>query len=281
MKTLNFLLVASFLLNFNVYSQQKERLLDYAILVCNYRYTFYPDSNKTLGAVVSDMALQIGNNLSRFAEQVEIINDSLLYFDRFVNDPNLINKIVQNSINSNSHLFSGYSVYKNYPSKGDLYFIRIFSRNEHYCVKDNEKIIWKIDNSCDTVILGYRCKKATTFYRGRRYTAWFTLDIPISDGPYKFWGLPGLILMIYDTQNFHKFEVVSISKPYAGTPILLENVKNCFEVTPKDFVKVFFSRNIEFYNKLKRNEAGITLGKEDQAQLLRKIKSWNNYIEKF
>lgn len=264
-----------------VYAQD-DRLLDNSLMECKYRYTFYPDSNKTLGAVISDMVLQIGHNISRFSEQVSIINDSLLYYDRFVKDPNLMSKIVQNLANSNSHAFSCYSVYKNYPGKGDLYFIRIFSRNEHYCVKDNERITWKIENSCDTVILGYACKKATTYFRGRSYTAWFSPDIPISDGPYKFRGLPGLILMIYDSQGFHKFEMVGISnKPGSSAPILFENIPNCFDITPIEFVKLFYGRNMEFYNKVKRNEAGITLGKEDQAQLLRKIKSWNNYIEKF
>lgn len=223
-----------------VYAQD-DRLLDNSLMECKYRYTFYPDSNKTLGAMISDMVLQIGHNISRFSEQVSIINDSLLYYDRFVKDPNLMSKIVQNLANSNSHPFSGYSVYKNYPGKDDLYFIRIFSRNEHYCVKDNEKITWKLDNSNDTVILGYTCKMATTFFRGRSYTAWFTPDIPISDGPYKFRGLPGLILMIYDSQGFHKFEMVGISsKPGNSAPILLENISNCFDITPIEFVKLFY-----------------------------------------
>ncbi|MDE5969330.1 MAG: GLPGLI family protein [Muribaculaceae bacterium] len=50
---------------------------------------------------------------------------------------------------------------------------------------------WEIaDETRD--ILGYQCFKATTDYRGRQWTAWFTPKIPMQDGPWKFCGLPVL-----------------------------------------------------------------------------------------
>ncbi len=45
-------------------------------------------------------------------------------------------------------------------------------------------------------ILGYDCKKAVTTFKGREYIAWYSSDIPVDAGPYKFRGLPGLILKI-------------------------------------------------------------------------------------
>jgi GLPGLI family protein len=54
------------------------------------------------------------------------------------------------------------------------------------------------------------CQKATCTFRGRKYVAWFTMNIPISNGPWKFGGLPGLILKIYDTDNIYVFECVGI-----------------------------------------------------------------------
>jgi GLPGLI family protein len=56
-------------------------------------------------------------------------------------------------------------------------------------------------------ISGFAVQKAKTSYAGRHYTAWFTTEIPISDGPYKFNGLPGLIVRIADEKKFYVFEL--------------------------------------------------------------------------
>ncbi|WP_106917765.1 GLPGLI family protein [Chryseobacterium aurantiacum] len=47
----------------------------------------------------------------------------------------------------------------------------------------------------------YNAQKATTEFGGRKWTAWFTTDIPFQDGPYKFYGLPGLIVKIEDADK--------------------------------------------------------------------------------
>lgn len=63
---------------------------------------------------------------------------------------------------------------------------------------------WEISDSSKT-ILGYECIKATCDYRGRHWTAWFTPEIPIQDGPWKLSGLPGLILIAEDTSGQYSF----------------------------------------------------------------------------
>jgi GLPGLI family protein len=55
-------------------------------------------------------------------------------------------------------------------------------------------------------ILGYNCKKGNNRFAGRTYVAWYTTEISIADG-YKFHGLPGLILSIYDTNKHYQFTV--------------------------------------------------------------------------
>lgn len=77
---------------------------------------------------------------------------------------------------------------------------------------------WSLHPEVQT-ILGYRCQRATCHWRGRDFEAWFTSDIPVKQGPWRFNGLPGLILKVYDTEHFYTFEAVSVKK--SDAPIML------------------------------------------------------------
>ena len=73
---------------------------------------------------------------------------------------------------------------------------------------------WKMGAETQT-ILGHRCQKATCHWRGRDFVAWFAPDIPVKAGPWKFGGLPGLILKLQDTAGVYRFEALQISsRPY-------------------------------------------------------------------
>lgn len=87
------------------------------------------------------------------------------------------------------------------------------------------------------MVLGYECRKATCTFAGREYIAWFTLDIPIQDGPYKFYGLPGLILKIEDTQQLYRFTAVGIEK-LQNTVIISDVIPNVINCTPEQYVNI-------------------------------------------
>lgn len=70
---------------------------------------------------------------------------------------------------------------------------------------------WKIEDSVKTY-LDYTVQKASTRFAGRVYTAWFSFEIPIPDGPYVFFGLPGLIVELYDAEDQYHFSLESIQK---------------------------------------------------------------------
>ncbi|MDY6994280.1 MAG: GLPGLI family protein, partial [Pseudomonadota bacterium] len=74
-------------------------------------------------------------------------------------------------------------------------------------------IEWVIKNEYKK-IGAFNVQKALTQFRGRKYTAWFSVEIPISAGPWKFHGLPGLILEIQDEELGVQFLFSSIKIPY-------------------------------------------------------------------
>ncbi|MFP3813502.1 GLPGLI family protein, partial [Bacillus sp. SIMBA_005] len=57
----------------------------------------------------------------------------------------------------------------------------------YYDVSLNKKLEWKILPEKAT-ILGYPVQKATTTLYKRKWTVWFTTEIPVQDGPYFFHG---------------------------------------------------------------------------------------------
>ncbi|WP_438710586.1 GLPGLI family protein [Aquimarina muelleri] len=80
-----------------------------------------------------------------------------------------------------------------------------------YVVKDSiESIPWQLHAEHKKIGI-YSCQKATAKYRGREYTAWFTSEIPISHGPWKLRGLPGLILEVTEETGKFEFRAIKIN----------------------------------------------------------------------
>lgn len=99
-------------------------------------------------------------------------------------------------------------VYKFYPDMKIQYVERISSGFTPLNIGYNEdlKLDWKIQNEKEKIGT-YNTQKATTEFGGRKWTAWFSADIPLQDGPYKFYGLPGLIVKIEDEGKNYSWEL--------------------------------------------------------------------------
>lgn len=78
--------------------------------------------------------------------------------------------------------------------------------DEHY-----PEMEWTLTQDTDTVG-GYHCQKATCHYHGRDFEAWFTAEVPMKFGPWKFGGLPGLIVKVYDTDHYYTFECTNVER---------------------------------------------------------------------
>lgn len=140
-------------------------------------------------------------------------------------------------------------------------------------------ISWKIE--ADTkAIGGYTCQRATTFFKGRNYVAWFTPQIPYPNGPWKLCGLPGLILEAYDTRR----QVVFSFSGFEGTltePVLIEVDKRARPATAKDLKRIHETaeKNMAAMAAGNAGGQGSLLAKGGSSSAPQKKKVINNPIE--
>lgn len=100
-----------------------------------------------------------------------------------------------------------YFIFKNYPQKGlqtvDYPSVDFFQYQEPMGQE------WDLIEG-DTVVLEHPCQKAKCHYHGKEWTAYYATDIPMSEGPWKLCGLPGLILRAYDSDGAFVFNCIEI-----------------------------------------------------------------------
>lgn len=116
----------------------------------------------------------------------------------------------------------------------------------------NEKIKpfkWILHN--ETRKIGsFICNKATTYFRGRNYIAWYATKIPTNNGPWKFSGLPGLILEVYDFDKIFFWELESVIYPFKEKiTIEIPNKKTYKSISLEDYVAMR-SVNSKNYSRL-------------------------------
>ncbi len=104
-----------------------------------------------------------------------------------------------------------YTVYKGFPDKTQLTFCGEVVKIPYTYSEPLPDFGWEIQDG-DTIVCGYNCQKATATFRGVTWTAWFSIDLPYSDGPWKLCGLPGLILRAYDSKCNYFFTAVEVKK---------------------------------------------------------------------
>lgn len=159
---------------------------------------------------------------------------------------------------------------------------------------ENPNLNWVLMDE-EKRISDLKCKKASVKYGGRNWVAWYTTDIPVNAGPYKFNGLPGLILEITDSESNFSFEVNQIEN---GEIDINEDIKNYFiidedktfrEIKKEDFYIVrskFYQMNLnERIKYMNRNNEGIynlEISSEtgDKISTNRRTKE-RNFIERY
>ncbi len=200
-----FLFIFTFLYTFTT----SERV-DYTILY-DFKYITDPEA-QTYSSDEEYMLYKIGPT-SHYINSNAHYNDSVIIDFRKGKDPradpqayaDLLIRTVSGKIKK---LKSDLTSVKDFKNK--IATIVLYDSYRRVYMEVPLQLNWQIHQESQQ-IAGLPCIKATTHYGGRDYTAWFTTQIPISDGPYIFNGLPGLILKVTDSDNWYKFEVKSIN----------------------------------------------------------------------
>ena len=143
-----------------------------------------------------------------------------------------------------------YTISKNYPDFKT--FLHTSIGNDRYKVIEDRKPKWKI--LPDKQKIGeLETQKAETDLFGRKWTAWFAANIPIQDGPYKFHGLPGLIVKIEDETKSYSFELKGISKYFENNKLEIgeeTNAEKEISISQNTYKKLFLEQ---------RNDPGKSL----------------------
>ena len=132
--------------------------------------------------------------------------------------------------------------YINHPD-GEMQTLDVIVPNRYHVTGVAPKIDWQM--SADTLTIGgYSCQKAVGKYAGRRWTVWFTEEVPTMAGPWKLRGLPGLIVKATDAEGIHEFLFCGLEN--RQTPIVFRPNSKSIKMDQKRFIK---HRNKVFTNK--------------------------------
>lgn len=131
-----------------------------------------------------------------------------------------------------------YELWKNVPNVGKYTFYDSFIQSYFfYYVDDITTPKWEL-GSDEKAIAGFTCYKAKCNYKGRKWTAYYTLDIPYNNGPWLLGGLPGLIMSASDGSGIFSFVCTGIEQENKKIIPMVLDLSGYEKTTRKDFLKL-------------------------------------------
>ena len=181
-----------------------KKIEDYAQRRFFYKMVFVEDTLNREKKTEAQCVLEIGRRGSSFMDLYQLAWDSLSdavtrrkgsMMELFAEGAGLVKKVKWRIV-----------LLKGYPEGADRHQqeVPLTGRYEYEC--PSPSFDWQIGEETKE-IMGYTCRKATCHHSGRDYTAWYAEEIALSDGPYIFRGLPGLILDIRSDDGEYIFEI--------------------------------------------------------------------------
>jgi GLPGLI family protein len=193
-----------------------------------YQVTMKPDASNKNDIKTENAYLDISPEKSMFYSENRIKRDSVIQAAMQSGGARGFNRDQMESLRSNIN----YSIEKNKKDQKTIFKDRI--GRDVYTYEEDRPLDWKIMPET-TKISEYKVQKAETDFGGRKWTAWFTTDLPYQDGPYKFGGLPGLIVKVEDDKGEYSFDLMKNYK-IADFPTL-NQFGNTIKVKRSDYIK--------------------------------------------
>jgi GLPGLI family protein len=234
-------------------------VMDSAKLRITYSLQYAPDSAKSQQMLKDRKILLIGNKLSHFYSHYIRQADSALTADW---DKGKSSAPLKWPADVRGE---GYDIYFGFNS-GVQTVLEPITGLSTYRYEESVTPQWIIGSETDTV-LSYPCQKATTHFRGRDWTVWFTMDIPLNAGPWKLRGLPGLILKAADSRGHYVFDCTGIEQlRQKQQPIIMIRTRhiNCSREEYRKVQKQFYENYVNAllalgYNVYVRDDSGKTI----------------------
>lgn len=275
-------ILMSFLVLTNFHRQQDGPIKDQFTYKMSYELTYQPDSTDAASKKKEEMFLYIGDGISRFSSAGTAIGDSLESAFDYSNFNQASFLQMKEQIPKTAF---EYYIYKGIPTE-KITLTREIVKDKYRTTTDKNLFDWTIHEDRDT-IAGFRVQKATARFAGRNYTAWFTNEIPFPDGPYKFHGLPGLIVKIGDEKAHYVYELKrlqELKKPVRFT----FREEEFLETSPEKLLELQKEYQKDPVGYIKRTMPGATIkveyesaGQKNKIERARKerLRKANNPLE--
>lgn len=208
--------------------------------------------------------LQTNGTTSKFWDWHSFKKDSILYHSSTEISADSVNKLDWEYNLKVEKLFYPV-IFKNFP-EGKLTVTDEIMPNDYIYEEPKSDFDWKLGNDTLT-ICGYLCYQARTELSGLKWTVWYTSEIALSDGPWKFYGLPGLILKAENSDDTHTFEAISIRN--SDRPIYIDKNAQLLETIKKTFIKNKNAFEIDPLKNLPANQiSSISVLKNENLMII-------------
>lgn len=242
-------------IRFNVYNLSdvlKSKTIDNVLFTVQYQTTSVGDSLKPENKLDEAMMLKVGSKSSVYYSYAYFHTDSLLEADKAAGaSQEVINEHLKQA-GGGASLW----VYKNYP-EGKTTLLDAVGMSRFRCEEQTERPQWTLLPDTMTIV-SYTCNKAVCHFRGRDYEAWYTPEIPRSEGPWKLQGLPGLILKAADTRGHFTFVCSGIEKAREGETIRFGG-SDYEPVARKDLRKIYERFAADPIGYMKETSPGVQM----------------------